>query len=226
MIPFPPIVIINKILTIFFPYRGFKVIGTVPTTDDDIISNMEKIGYITINAINTKNPRGLRDRIIMVIIKNNDNLEIKKIEKIIEEAENSVSKNKLDELFIICNEEYFKKKNFIDFIIKQQKNQKDNINYENIDYPFYTICPYYIFAIDVPNSDQMDPHYVMSKNESQELLKKERLNNIYLPRIIHMDTAIIWNGGRVGEYVKIYRKSESAMSSIYYRKIIYGISFQ
>lgn len=221
---YPPIVITNIVVNIFFPYRGFKLTGSVPSTDDDIISTMEKIGHIIITAINTKKPRGNRNKIIVVIIKSNDSSDLKKIKKIINDIDNSdtTKSNTLDELFIILNEEFFERKNFNDIIKELHSRQKGDADY-NGKSAFYTICPYHNFAFDVTKCKEVIPHILMSKEEVNELLQKERINFKDLPVILHTDLPIIWNGGRVGEVVRILRNSESAMHSIYYRRIEYGL---
>ena len=183
---------------------------------------MEKIGYLQINAINTKNPRQDRNRIIIILVKNNDNgiLELKKIKKIVENIDNHefTKNNTLDELFLIVNKEFFEKKNFIDIVKELIIKQKNDLDLEG-KAPFYTICPYHNFSYDFPNCKIIYPHEIMTKEEVDTLLKTERISIKDLPTILSNDVTIIWIGARVGQVIRILRKSEAALESIYYRKV-------
>lgn len=214
---YPPLVIINNIIHEFFPYRGFILSKNYSIKDDEIISDMEKNGFIRIDGINKKNPRNGRDVIVVIVIKNvdNSNIDLKKIKKIIEDIDNeSISKNNtLDELFLIVHKEMFDKKNFMDIIKELQNRQKNN------ETAYYTICPYHNFAFSVPKCKILIPHIIMSKEEVSELLQSERINIKDLPVILSTDVNIIWNGGRIGDVVKIIRNSETSLLSVVYRRI-------
>jgi len=218
---YPPVIIYYIIVNKFLPHRGFRLISDLLTTDE-IISNMEKIGYLQITAINEKNPRNDRNKILILLLKNNESgiLELKKIKKIIDYIENhEYFKTKtLDETFIIVNKDFFEKKNFIDIIKELIVNQKGDLDLEGKSM-FYTICPYHNFAFDVSNCKNIYPHEIMTKEEVDMLLKTERINIKDLPTILSNDVTIIWNGARIGQIIRILRKSEAALESIYYRKV-------
>jgi DNA-directed RNA polymerase subunit H (RpoH/RPB5) len=218
---YPPIIITNIIINEFFPYRGF-ILNSNKMEDDEIVSNMEKIGYIRINAINIRNPRGIKNNIIIIILKNNDNngSELKKIKKIIESIDGEeVTKLKtLDEVFIIVNKEFFDRKNFNDIIRDLHNRQKNNE-----DSPYYTICPYHNFAFSVPKCKIIYPHEIMTKEEVSDFLQKERISIKDLPIILTTDVTVIWNGARQNDVIRILRKSESSLESVYYRRVEYAI---
>ena len=219
---YPPIIIANIIINEFLPYRGFELINSNNLSDDDIISDMEKIGFIRIDAINKKNPRGNRNKIVIVVLKSNDNtgLELKKVKKIIDSIDNEdITKLKtLDELFVIVNKDFFERKNFNDIVKELFNRQKGNADLEG-ESAFYTVCPYHNFAFSVAKCNLIYPHEIMTKEEVSELLSKERITMRDLPTILTNDVAIIWAGARIGQVVRILRKSESALESIYYRKV-------
>jgi DNA-directed RNA polymerase subunit H (RpoH/RPB5) len=219
---YPPIVIYKNIINNFFKYRKFTLLDKVILSDDNIISNMEKFGFIKIYGLNSYNPRGKRNKIIIIIIKNNDNnnLELKKIKKIIEDVGNeTITKNNtLDELFIIVNKDFFDKKNFNDIIKELVDKQHGGPDPEGIA-PFYTICPYHNFIFCVPKSNMVCPHEVMTKDEVNALLQENRIFIKDLPIILASDPNIIWNGGRETQVVRILRKSEASLESVYYRRI-------
>ena len=221
---YPPVNIINVIINEFFPFRNFNLVNSNTFTDDEIISDMEKYGFVRIDGI-SNNPRGSRDSIIFIVMKSNDgnlggNLDLKKIKKTIEIVDNdNITKNgKLDELFLIVNKEYFGRKNFDDIVKELNYRQKGGLDSDG-EKPYYTVMPYHKFSFSVPKCKILYKHIVMPKDEVMQLLQKERINFRDLPSILTDDVNIIWNGGRPGQVVRIHRTSESALESIYYRKI-------
>lgn len=220
---YPPVNIINIIIDEFFPNRGITMLNSNIYTDDEIISDMEKYGFVRIDG-KSKN-RGQRDHIVFIIMKSNDNntggnLELRKVKRIIEMMDNDeVTKSeKLDELFIIVNKEYFGRKNFDDIVKELNNRQKGGMDPDG-EKAFYSVFPYHNFAFSVPNCKILYPHILMSKEEVNELLQKERLNFRDLPSILTSDVNIIWNSGRPGQVVRIHRHSDSSLESIYYRRI-------
>lgn len=221
---YPPINIINIIINEFFPVRNFTLIGNKSFSDDEIISDMEKYGFVRIDGISV-NKRGNRDKIMFIVLKSNDNyntnnIELKKIKKIIELIDNdeSTKNNTLNEFFLVINKDYFGRKNFDDIVKDLSNRQKQGVDQEG-EAPYYSVFPYHNFSFSVPKCKILYPHVLMTKEEVSELLQKERINFKDLPVILTNDVNIIWNGGKPGQVVKIYRYSESALESIYYRRI-------
>lgn len=219
---YPAIVITNIVINEFFPYRGFKPLKEYVIDDDEIISSMEKFGFIRIDGINIKKPRNTRNHITFIILKSSEsnNPELRKVKKIIEDIDNEDihKNNKLDELFIVTNKEFFEKKNFNDILKELYNRQKGGPDMEG-EAPFYTICPYHNFAFSVPKCSILIPHILMTKDEVNTLLQGERLSMRDLHVILSNDINIIWNGGRIGELVRIIRNSETALLSVCYRRI-------
>ena len=222
---YPPINIINIIINEFFPTRGITIVNSKSFSDDEIIGDMERYGYVRIDGI-SKQSRGFRNRIVFIVMKSNDNnsnggnLELRKIKKIIEIINNDdVTKNdKLDEFFLIVNKEYFGRKNFDDIVKELYNKQKGGLDLEG-ELPYYSVLPYHNFSFSVPKCKILYPHILMSKEDVDELLQKERINFRDLPSILTSDVNIIWLGARVGQVVRIDRYSESALESIYYRRV-------
>lgn len=221
---YPPINIINIIVNEFFPNRGITLMNSNRFSDDEIISDMEKYGFVRINGIN-KNIRGTRDRVVFIIMKSNDNysggnLELRKVKKLIEiiDSDEVTKNNKLDEFFLIVNKEYFGRKNFDDIVKELYNRQRGGLDLEG-ESPYYSVFPYHNFSFSVPKCKILFPHIIMTKEDVLELLQKERLSFRDLPVILTSDVNIIWNGGRPGQVVRIHRCSESALEAIYYRRI-------
>lgn len=221
---YPPIIITNIIITEFFPTRNITLIKNKAYNDDEVISDMEKYGYVRIDGISNVS-RGQRNHIVFIIMKSNDsysggNLELKKIKKMIELIDNDdVTKdNSLNEFFLIVNKEYFGRKNFDDIVKDLYNRQKNGLDTEGQN-AFYSVFPYHNFSFSVPKCKILFPHIVMTKDEVNELIQKERINLRDLPVILTSDVNIIWNGGRPGQVVCILRYSESALEAVYYRRI-------
>lgn len=221
---YPPVNIVNIIINEFFPNRSITLLNSNGFSDDEIISDMEKYGFVRIDGIN-KNGRGSRNRVVFVIMKSNDNylggnLELRKVKKLIEMIDNDeITKNdKLDEFFLIVNKEYFGRKNFDDIVKELYNRQKGGPDLDG-ENPYYSVFPYHNFSFSVPKCKILAPHILMSKEEVLDLIQKERINFRDLPVILTSDVNIIWNGGRPGQVVRIHRCSESALESIYYRRI-------
>lgn len=63
---------------------------------------------------------------------------------------------------------------------------------------------------------------MLTDNEKQELLNKYKITIRQLPRILLNDTVIQSLGGKIGDVVKISRKSPVAGESFYYRVVVKG----
>jgi DNA-directed RNA polymerase subunit H (RpoH/RPB5) len=213
---YPPIIITDIIVNKYFPHRKITLTSK-NYTNDDIIQDMEKYEYIKIEG--TSEFRGNRNKVIFIVVKSNDAyFDLKKIKKILEILDDQNIKNTLNEFFLITNKEYFEKKNFNDIVKELHLRQKGSYDPEG-KCPYYSVCPYHNFCFDVPNCKILYPHIVMSKEDLNEFLSKERLNIKDLPVILTSDVNIIWNGGKPGQVVCIHRHSESTLESIYYRRI-------
>lgn len=221
---YPPINIVNIIINEFFPNRSISMLNSQSFSDDEIISDMEKYGFVRIDGI-SKNARGLRNRVVFIVMKSNDNysggnLELRKVKKLIEIVDNDdITKNdKLDEFFLIVNKEYFGRKNFDDIVKELHNRQKGGVDPDG-ESPYYSVFPYHNFSFSVPKCKILYPHILMNKEEVMELIQKERINFRDIPVILTSDVNIIWNGARPGQVVRIHRYSESALEAIYYRRI-------
>lgn len=78
-----------------------------------------------------------------------------------------------------------------------------------------SLPPFNIFEHDL-----VPKHYVLSKEEADELLLKYRIKPYQLPIIRKNDPAIIFIGGKPGDIVKIVRKSLTAGEAVYYRYVV------
>jgi DNA-directed RNA polymerase subunit H len=62
----------------------------------------------------------------------------------------------------------------------------------------------------------------LSEEEKSEVLKRYKVSLRQLPRILITDPAIVDKNPKVGDVVKIIRKSPTAGETIYYRVVVRG----
>ncbi len=68
----------------------------------------------------------------------------------------------------------------------------------------------------------MPKHGLLTDNEKQEMLKMYKITLRQLPRILLDDAVILNLGGKIGDVVKIIRKSPVAGEAVYYRVVVKG----
>jgi DNA-directed RNA polymerase subunit H len=74
--------------------------------------------------------------------------------------------------------------------------------------------------IDVLLHELVPKHYLLTKEESQNLLEKYRINISDLPQMFEKDPVSIAIGAKEGDIVKIVRESHTTVKNIkYYRYI-------
>lgn len=76
--------------------------------------------------------------------------------------------------------------------------------------------------IDITKNDLVPKHTLLNDAERQELLNKYKITLRQLPRILLTDPVIESLGGKMGDVVKIVRKSPNAGESVYYRVVVKG----
>jgi len=74
--------------------------------------------------------------------------------------------------------------------------------------------------IEVDKHQLVPKQILLAEREKEELLQKYGITLRQLPRISLEDPAIKDLNGKIGDVVKIFRKSQTAGESIYYRVIV------
>jgi len=229
---YPPNVIVRTIINDFFRYRNFVPVGRgggtdteIPVFDDDrVISDMEQFYYVRIDALR-ETPRGSRDWVVILILSVNGKYahHSPDLRKMLEGvlSERSAKEGRLDELIVVAEEEFFKKKNLTDVLREIRRNQVGGPDAEGKT-PFFSAYPYYNFALVVPEHKSVPIHRVMDPEEVAEFLQRERMTRNDIPIIFSNDAPIVWNGGREGQVVEITRDSQTAGIAMYYRRIERG----
>jgi DNA-directed RNA polymerase subunit H len=75
-------------------------------------------------------------------------------------------------------------------------------------------------AIDVLRHELVPKHVLLTKKETQDLLKKYQVSVIDLPQMFEKDPVAIAIGAKEGDIVKIIRESKTTVKSVnYYRYV-------
>ncbi|MFX0188242.1 MAG: DNA-directed RNA polymerase subunit H [Candidatus Hodarchaeota archaeon] len=75
-------------------------------------------------------------------------------------------------------------------------------------------------AIDVLRHELVPKHVLLTKKETQDLLKKYQIGVIDLPQMFEKDPVAIAIGAKEGDIVKIIRESKTTVKSVnYYRYV-------
>lgn len=74
--------------------------------------------------------------------------------------------------------------------------------------------------VNISNHDLVPKHIIVSEEEKQMVLKKYRVKESQLPKILYNDPMARYLGLRKKQLVKILRKSETAGQYIVYRIVV------
>lgn len=75
---------------------------------------------------------------------------------------------------------------------------------------------------DITKHDLVPKHELLDDKQKDEVLKKFGITLRQLPRILDNDPMSEMLGAKIGDVIRITRKSETAGESIYYRIVIKG----
>ncbi|GBC32030.2 DNA-directed RNA polymerase subunit H [Rhizophagus irregularis DAOM 181602=DAOM 197198] len=209
--------------------RSLSPNETPPTMDKHrIYSDIRANGYVRIDALQNQ-PRGKRDWAVFIVLGANSRhaktiTELKKLLKSIH-SEPATKDNRLDEMIIIAPEDTLRKTHYRSTILHYQSISAKETDLEGGT--FYNAYTYDPFIVVVPENLYVPKHRILSKEETEKVVKPIKLadKNVYsyqIGQIELRDPAIVWLGGRVGEYVAIKRNSFTTGHAIAYRKIIKG----
>jgi len=76
--------------------------------------------------------------------------------------------------------------------------------------------------IDIKRHELVPKHTISSKKERENLLKTYGISARHLPRILESDPVVKTIGAKIGDIIKIIRKSETAGEITYYRVVVKG----
>lgn len=74
--------------------------------------------------------------------------------------------------------------------------------------------------LEIDKHELVPKHILITEREKEEVLQKYGITLRQLPRISIDDPAVKNMNGKIGDIVKIFRKSPTAGESIYYRVIV------
>jgi len=115
------------------------------------------------------------------------------------------------EIIVLATEEVQEKKNLqaeIRTLNEQQAGEK------------YFMYPYHIFSFVVPEVPIVPRHEILSKKEAKQFMRLFQLEAKDITRIPARDPAIVWIGARPGDYISVWRLSESAHTRFPHLRIV------
>jgi len=186
--------------------------------NDCILNIIKSNGNLQIDSINTRNPRGERN-IVSIIIVSAEHTDFKKNLKSL--IHNINKENKLDECIIIIDKNQFDKKSFIDLIL-ELKNGEIFKDYSGT-MPIYNAYPIQLFQINLPQSICVSEHTILSKDEIDIEFNLERIRPKNIKPIFLYDPMVVWIGGKPDDVIQIIRHSHSALKSVEFRLVKNGI---
>jgi len=74
--------------------------------------------------------------------------------------------------------------------------------------------------VEVKKNSLVPEHFLLSKEELQELLQLYNITLSQLPKISHKDAAIKELGARAGDGIRIIRNSETGKKIAYFRLVV------
>ena len=76
--------------------------------------------------------------------------------------------------------------------------------------------------IDITKHNLVPKHKLLNDKEKDELLKHYSISLKQLPRILLSDPMVKILNAKIGDVIKIMRKSQTAGEAVYYRVVIKG----
>lgn len=116
----------------------------------------------------------------------------------------------LREILVLASESVIARKHVVD----QVKSRNAEAAAQRRPDRIY-LYPFYVFACDLPRMPAVSRHEVVSREEAARLLKMYYLTPKQIPYAsAQKDPAIIWCGGRPGDFVQVWQTSETAADEV------------
>lgn len=226
---FPAAVVVRTLWTHFLPYRRLqavpreartgvtdRVTATVAEepTRDVIVTEMEHRGYLRIDA-RRQTARGALDHVIILVLSADGKYahfspDLRALLGGL--GSEPATQGRLDEVMIVVEAEFFRKKNLIEVIKKFQEKEAGGADAAGAG-PIYNVFPYHVFSNDVPKNGSVVPHSIMTDEEVRKYMTRERLGPKDIFSVSSSDPAVIWLGARPGQFVEVERLSETAATA-------------
>lgn len=204
----------------FLTYRGFRLAGEAlrpdHVKDADLVDGLTpvevaeniflRLGMWELVATRVGDPG--RAMVIFLITEDSGYAHAtQKLTKLLSSAGQRVGEAKLEEVILLATEEVVHKKNIAGLVREFHRKREEGAE--------YFMYPYCKFADVVPESPLVPRHEVISRKVADEYLGRFNLKPGQLPRIIAADDpAAIWCGARPGDFVRVWRRSETAASEV------------
>lgn len=210
-------------LPTFFKHRNLEMVSPL-LTDKDFTTNIQYDGYIIIETLDARKDRRIPKTyhpstinrktktyiiIIDVEITSLASAFLHKILTRINHIRSNERPHNIDVIIISENELGIHPKKKIE---QFKSNGDENAGFVNIIDQLYTL-----FISDIFDHKLVPPHRIISKDEEEALIKRERINRSQLPKILKTDVACIIIGAVPDDIIEITRYNENSGLDITYR---------
>jgi DNA-directed RNA polymerase subunit H len=103
--------------------------------------------------------------------------------------------------------------------VNGEKNRATNLQISFSHVPFTKRCMN-LKVVDITKHELVPKHELLTEQEKEQLLKQYGITLKQLPRILQSDPMAKVLNAKVGDVIKITRKSETAGESVYYRVVV------
>lgn len=188
---------VYEIIAEYFEHRGLKMDGSL-AGKDEFMTQFTSLDYMPLRA----------ESVLAIIIRSNGRYMTSgpDLRKLIQRA-NSIAGGEINQVVIVAPEAFFAKKNLTDAVAA---------------FPVAEVYPYNIFNQNVPKNEAVPRHSIASAEDIAEILSNRYATTAQLPKILKSDAAVVWEGGRVGDVIRIDRLSENVGTAPVYRLVISG----
>lgn len=211
-----PIFVIYKNLPAFIEARKLSTTHQFKYDEkgmDELISTMEKVGYMDIK-LESKEAKTI---VQMIIIYANSELsrqtpKLKQLISTIESSEDFIA-GKISELIFIVDPEFIGIKRLVTVFKDKQKDKK----YKS----YVRLCPYHMFIMDMTKKKDIPKSRIMTKSEIENHLNYNRRAAKDLQTISEKNDPIVtWLGARKGDFIEHEILSRNVGVSYSIRRVI------
>ena len=218
MSEFPPYRV-YKTLPVFLKYRGLTVDPKFKWKKrDPFVAELKTIKY---NRTDAKTSEG--KMVFIYILYANGKYSIKgpELKELLTRstADSNVKEGKLEEVIVVANEEFFRKKNMVD-VIRKLRNQTGEQRFSR----YYNAYPYHVLAFPVPEAASVPSYGIVTPKQAKKFLESQHYRKPSdVPIIFASDPPIVWLGARPGQFVLIERLSQTTGTTFCLKRVKAGV---
>jgi len=215
----------------FTKYRNLSLENPImedSTFSEEVFNKGHVVIKCNFTSIKENNGKNKNTYIILYHFIMSDQLKAADIKKMINKLKSQEGDNSFDIIFITQNSVSTHLGNYIKEYLISSNSDREKISCMFEHDETYCNChknniytyTYYNFIITVPKHILVPDYKVLSKEESNEVIRQLYTKKSMLPKIKRNDPCVIWSSGNIGDIIQFTRNDEVTGKSIYYRVIV------